>query len=178
MPKSAKFLPPKDHLAAIGAIAVVWTAIESSMELTILGLYEIDPERGLVFTANLSFHAQLSMLHILAGEAVHMTAEQSAHLKDILGRIDSAYGERNKIVHGLWGPTQKPGVIQRLSIRARGKKLQATDERYSAADLRAIEERLLALLREFGELGDALRIRERMDTAPRHSGQKRNTASR
>ncbi len=47
--KSGKhYLPPKDHLAAIGAIAVMWTAIEHIMETTILGLYEIDLGRGLV----------------------------------------------------------------------------------------------------------------------------------
>lgn len=179
MPKSSEhFLPPKDHLAAIGSIAVLWTGIESNMELTILALYEIDAGRGLVFTANLSFHARLSMLRILAGEKVHMTDEQAERMAGLLTRIDSAYGDRNTIIHGLWGPTEKPGIIQRLSVRARGKKLQTVKQPYSAADLRAIGERLRVLLREFVELGDALGVRERLEAAPRHSGApKARTAS-
>ena len=168
-PTSLKSVLPKDHLAAIGAIAVVWTGIESSMELTILGLYEIDMGRGLVLTSNLSFHARLSLLRILAGESVHMTAEQASHMNNVLNRIDSAYGERNAIVHGLWGPTKKLGIINRISVRARGKKLNLQRQDYSAADLWAIEERLFALGREFKELGEALGIEERLEAAPRHS---------
>jgi hypothetical protein len=54
------------HLRAIGAVVVNWQAIEMVMELTILGLYEISPDRGLVITSNLSFQNKLTILQILA----------------------------------------------------------------------------------------------------------------
>jgi len=165
-----QYLPPKDHLAAIGSIAALWSVIESSMETTILGLYEIDMGRGLVFTANLSFHARLSLLRILTGEKVHMSDAQAEEMAGLLNRIDEGFGDRNTIVHGLWGETGQPGVIRRLSIRARGKKLAAVAQNYKAADLWAISDRLATLLRDFTDLAFRIGIEERLDAAPRHSG--------
>jgi hypothetical protein len=173
-----QYLPPKDHLAAMGSIAVIWTAIENTMEMVILGLYEIDAGRGLVFTANLSFHARLSMLRILTGEKVHMTAAQAEEMTDILNRLDDGFGERNGVIHSLWNKTDMPGVIRRLSIRARGKKLSTIAKDYKAADLWAISDRLAALLQQFSDLGTRLRIEERMASASRHSGAPGNRAAK
>ncbi len=174
MPTEPKFkrryLPPKDHLAAIGSVAAIWQAIESIMETTILGLYEIDMGRGLVLTSNLSFHARLSLLRILAGESVHMTAAQSEELVAILNRVDAGYGDRNILVHGLWGKSDKPGIVRRLSVRARGKRLQAVSQDYKAQDLWVISDRLAELLKDFAGLGSRLGIEDLLDAAPRHSG--------
>lgn len=164
-----QYLPPKDHLAAIGSVAAIWQAIESIMETTILGLYKIDMGRGLVLTANLSFHARLSLLRILAGESVHMTAAQSEKLIAILNRVDAGFGDRNTLVHGLWGKSEKPGIIRRLSVRARGKKLQAISQDYTAQDLWAISDRLAELLKDFADLGHRMGVEELLATAPRHS---------
>lgn len=162
-------LPPKDHLAAIGGVAAYWTAIESIMETTILGLYEIDPGRGLVLTNNLTFHARMSLLRILAGGGAITDAALAEEMLAILARIDTGFGERNAIVHGLWGPTKKPGVVRRYSIRARGKKLQTLAEDYSAMSLWEVVDRLGMLLRDFADLGERLGIPERLNAAPRHS---------
>jgi hypothetical protein len=165
-----RYLPPKDHLAAIGAIAVLWTAIESIMEMTILGLYEIDAGRGLVLTSNLTFHARLSLLRILSGEDGAITdAALAAEMRTILSRIDTAFGERNTIVHGLYGPTDRPGVINRMSVRARGKKLTTARENYDGEAFRAIVERFSTLATDFADLGTRLKIEDRLATAPRHS---------
>jgi hypothetical protein len=174
MPIQPKFvrhyLPPKDHLAAVGSVAVIWTAIESIMETTILGLYEIDLGRGLVLTSNLSFHARMSLLRILTGESVHMDASQCEEMKAILVRVDDGFGDRNTLVHGLWGQAEKPGIIRRLTVRARGKKLQTIAKDYKAEDLWEISDRLAALLRDFADLGHRLGIEERLAAAPRQSG--------
>ena len=146
------YLPPSDHLAAIGAVAVLWTAIEASMQTIILGLYEIDLNRGLVLTNNLSFHARLSLLRILAGEGAIEDAALAEQMKSILTRIDTAFGIRNAVIHGLWGMSEKPGIARRASIRARGKKLQTLMDDYSAADLWKIADDLAALVREFAAL--------------------------
>lgn len=162
-------LPPKDHLAAVGAVAAYWTAVESLMETTILGLYEIDAGRGLVLTANLTFHARLSLLQILARGGAVAAPDLTEELVKLLGRVDAAFGERNEIVHGLWGPTKKPGIVRRYAIRARGKKLQTLAKDYSAANLWEIADRIGALLRDFADLADRLGIPERLEAAPRHS---------
>jgi hypothetical protein len=64
IPKRRSRLLPQDHLAAIGSVAVLWTAIESIMETVIVGLYEIDLGRGLVLTSNLIYNARMSLLRI------------------------------------------------------------------------------------------------------------------
>jgi hypothetical protein len=152
------------------------------METMILALYEIDMGRGLVLTANIGFHPRMALLRILAGERVHMAAAQAEELTGstgILNRIEAGYGDRNAIVHGLWSSTDAPGVIRRMSIRARGKKLQAKAQNYKAQDLWAISERLSALLTDFTDLGDRLGVVGLLETAPRHSGAPRpNSASK
>lgn len=162
-------MPPKEHLAAIGAVAAYWTAVESLMETTILGLYEIDAGRGLVLTANLTFHARLSLLQILTRGGAIMAPDLAEEMVKLLGRVDAAFGERNGIVHGLWGPTGKPGIVKRYAIRARGKKLQTLEKDYSAASLWEIADRIGTLLRDFADLAERLGVPERLKAAPRHS---------
>jgi hypothetical protein len=93
-----------DHLRAIGAVTVNWTAIEMVVELTILGLYEISPDRGLVITSNLGFQNKLTILQILALRGAVTDKDAAAELTQILKRIEASSKDRNRIVHGLWGP--------------------------------------------------------------------------
>lgn len=164
-------LLPKDHFAAIGAIAVHWSLVELHMEIMILGLYEIDQGRGLVLTNNLSFPARMSLLRILANEGVPaiMTKEQSEELQALLKRVDDGYNDRNTIVHGLWKPTDKPGIVRRMAVRARGKKLLTVAEDYSAADIRAIDDRLQAIIDDFDALSARMDVGARLALAPKHS---------
>lgn len=166
------YLPPKDHLAAIGAVAVTWTAIEGIMEMTILGLYEIDLGRGLVLTNNLTFHARMSLLRILTGENVHMTSQQRKEMEAILSRLDAGFGDRNKIVHGLWGRGEGPEITRRLSVRARGKKLVTSAQNYRDKDLWAVADSLADLAKDFSDLGHRLGLEALLAAAPRHSGER------
>ena len=164
-----RYLPPKNHLAAIGAVAAIWTAIEGIMETTILGLYEIDLGRGLVLTSNLTFHARMSLLRILAGEGAITEKTLAEEMKAILLRLDTAFGERNNLVHGLWGPGEKPGIVRRMAVRARGKKLVTVSQDYSAAALWATVDTFVALVTDFADLAHRLKIDDRLAAAPRHS---------
>jgi hypothetical protein len=164
-------LLPKEHFAAIGAIAVHWSIVELHMELMILGLYEIDMGRGLVLTNNLSFHSRMSLLRILAndGTPALMSKKHSDELKALLNRAETAFNERNTIVHGVWSPTEKPGVVRRMAIRARGKKLQTVQEDYSAVDLRAIDDRVQSIIDDFDDLSSRMDVGARLALAPKHS---------
>ncbi|MDE2165346.1 MAG: hypothetical protein KGJ66_03280 [Alphaproteobacteria bacterium] len=171
MAKRPKQLIPKAHLSAIGAVAVNWTALENLMEQTILGLYEIDLGRGLVFTANLSFHSRLSMLRFLAGDdGVIKDAALAKQTNDLLNEIDKAFGDRNFIIHGSWFPVKdKPGHVHRMSVRARGKKLQTFSRHYSAADLQRVADRIGDLVGDLFDIAERLDIRRRLAAAPKHS---------
>ena len=147
------------------------------METTILGTLRDGPlGRGLVLTANLTFHAKLSLLRILAGEGAITDAARAEEMKATLSRIDAAFGERNTIVHGLWGPTTKPAIVRRRSIRARGKKLQYTAKDYSAAELWWIADSMAVLLSDFTDLGRRLGIAKRLDAAPDTAAHRNNLA--
>jgi hypothetical protein len=111
------------HLRAIGAVVVNWQAIEMVMELTILGLYEISSDRGLVITSNLSFQNKLTILQILALRGAVTDKGEANNLTEILKRIEVANKERNKIVHGLWGSSEVQGVASLKAIRVRGRRL-------------------------------------------------------
>ena len=169
MAKRTKLLP-QNHLAAIGAVAVHWTAIENLMEHTILALYEIDLGRGLVLTSNLSFHSRLSLLRILAAKESGMMSDALCEeTSKLLNRIDDAYSERNFIIHGSWFPNDKSGMVRRMSVRARGKKLVAESKLYNAAELWAVADRIGDLIGDFFALGERLGVKARLANAPKHS---------
>ncbi len=167
--QALKFLPPKSHLAAIGAMAAIWSHIESNMELTICGLYEIDLGRGLVLTSNLGFHARLSLLRILASGGAIKDAALARDMTELLNRVDAAYGVRNQMVHGIWIKTDQPDKAARLSLRARGKRIAATREEFTATDLWDAFSSLAALQWDFVAMSDRLGIESKLAGAPKHS---------
>lgn len=128
------FLPPLRHLAAIGKVCAIWSLIENSMETIILGLYEIDLGRGLIFTNNLSFQTRTSLLTVLAKEGGIADEALAKEMEAILPRIEEGQGLRNAIVHALWAPGPKSGVIRRLAMRTRAKKIKT----YNVRSLEAI----------------------------------------
>ena len=164
-----QFYPPIRHLAAIGAVAAAWTMIESTMELTILGLYEIDQGRGLVLTNNIGFPARLSLLRILASEGAIADKDRALEMLEILKRIEAAYGDRNALLHGLWAKGDKPGVIRRLALRTRKNKLQTYAEDFTADQLWDVVERMRSLEIEFADLAARSFVWEKLESATRHS---------
>lgn len=154
-----------NHLRAIGAVVVNWTAIEMVMELTILGLYEISPDRGLVITSNLSFQNKLTILRILALRGAVADPGEADNLADILKRIENANSQRNRIVHGLWGPNAVQGLAELKAIRVRGRRLSTVSEKVSLSEVEEIARSFLELRFELSNL--AVRIGVRPELAPR-----------
>jgi hypothetical protein len=155
------------HLRAIGAVVVNWQAIEMVMELTILGLYEISPDRGLVITSNLTFPNKLTILQILALRGAVKDKGEAVNLAKILKRIEAASKDRNRMVHGLWGPSPVQGLAERKSIRVRGRRLSAATEKVPLADVEAIARNLLDLRFDLSAL--AVRIGVRPELAGKAS---------
>ncbi len=152
------------HLRAIGAVVVNWQAIEMVMELTILGLYEISPDRGLVITSNLSFPNKLTILQILALRGAVDDTGEAKNLADILKRIEAASKDRNKTVHGLWGPNPVQGLAERKSIRVRGRRLSAVSEKVPLAEVEDIARNLLDLRFDLSALAVRIGVRPELAT--------------
>ena len=147
------------HLRAIGAVVVNWQAIEIVMELTILGLYEISPDRGLVITANLSFPNKLTILRILALRGAITDSVEAKNLTDILDRIENASKDRNRIVHGLWGSNSVQGLASLKDIRVRGRRLRTVDEKVPLSEVEDIARKLLDLRFDLSDLAVRLGLR-------------------
>jgi hypothetical protein len=152
------------HLRAIGAVVVNWQAVEMVMELTILGLYEISPDRGLVLTSNLSFPNKLTTLQILALRGAVADSGEADNLINILKRIETASKDRNKIVHSLWGPSTVQGLAERKAIRVRGRRLSAVSEKVPLAEVEEIARNLLDLRFELSALAVRIGVRPELAT--------------
>jgi hypothetical protein len=158
-----------DHfLCAIGAVVVNWQAIELLMEHTILGLYEITADRGLVITSNLSFQNKLTILRILATQGAIKDTAEAKNLSSILERIDKASQKRNSIVHGTWGPGNVDRIAHLLAIRVRGKRLVTIFNKIPLSEVEDVAQHLLGLRFELLALSDRLGLKP--DISPKPGG--------
>jgi len=139
------------------------------MELTILGLHEIDQGRGLVLTNNIGFLARLSLLRILANEGAIADKSQAKEMLEILKRVERGYGDRNALVHGLWVKGKATGVIRRMAVRTRKNKLQTYADDFSSDRLWEVVAETRALEAEFADLAARMHVWEKLESAPRHS---------
>ena len=141
-----------EHLRAIGAIVIAWSQVEMTMEIAICGLYRIDPDRGLVLTANIGFQSRVSLLRILAKRGAIKDRETTAAALKILTRIEEGYAKRNSAAHGVWGGTADPKIAKRMSIRARGSRLVCANDEVTASQLQSIVAEIEALRLDFSRL--------------------------
>ncbi len=140
------------HLRAIGAIIVNWSAIDTQMEIAILGLYKINPDRGMVLTSNISFANRLTLLRILAMRGAIEDVNLAEECKTILNRIESTYGLRNAAAHGVWGKGDTPTTAKRMAIRVKGNRLRTINEQVTAEELEATAPQILKLKIDFSDL--------------------------
>jgi hypothetical protein len=155
-----------DHLRAIGAVMVNWSALEMVMETLILGLYEIKPDRGLVLTANLSFQNKLTILRILATKGAIKEAGEMDQAVALLKKIEDAHIERNKIAHGLWSHGKADGLATRHAIRVRGRRLVTISEQIPLSEVEGIARLFVDLQFELLDLA------QRLGAAPEMPGAK------
>jgi hypothetical protein len=153
-----------DHLRAIGAVVVNWNGVEVIMELMILGLYEIAPNRGLILTSNLSFQNKLTILRILANGGAIQDGTEKRNLIAMLERLEQGHTKRNTIAHGVWADGKVQGLARRMAIRVRGRRLSTIDEQIPLMDVEKIANEFLALRLELGAL--AVRLGLHPELAP------------
>jgi hypothetical protein len=165
------------HLRAIGAVVVNWQALEMVMELIILGLYEITPDRGLVITSNLSFPNKLTILRILALRGAVTDKDEAKNLTKLLDRIEAGSKARNGIVHGLWSASPVQGLAERKAIRVRGRRLSAVTEKVPLSEVEDVARSLLDLRFDLSELAVRLGLRPELTAGKRSSHTQSSWAS-
>ena len=113
-------------------------------------------------------NARLDLLRILANNAV---GEKSLGERFIalVNRIPGVYGERNKMVHGIWKRAEQPGAARRYVLRARGKRVTGSIDNFKAEAIWDVFEMITDLLLELLSLSDELGVQSSMESAPKHS---------
>lgn len=160
MAAAKEHLISDEHLAAIGAIVVVWSRIEMAMECAICGLYDVNLDRGLVLTSNIGFRSRVTLLRILAMRGGIKNEDAAEDLRKMLTRIEEGYADRNSAAHGWWSGTAHPKIARRMSIRAKGNKLVCADDKIPISQLWETRDRLDDLRRDFSALLRRLNIRQ------------------
>lgn len=140
-----------NHLRAIGAVVSNWSMLEMAMEITILGLYEIKPDRGLVLTNNISFTNKITILRILALRGAIKDAADIKAFTNLIDKIEKTSPLRNQVAHGLWSGTKNPAIAERHLISVRGKRLRTKKEKVPLSEIEAISNDILALWKELRE---------------------------
>ncbi len=145
--ENADLIPSDEHLRAIGLVTMLWSHIERALEATACHLYQIDLNRGLVFTANIGFQSRVAMVRIPAIHGAITDATLQAECLRLLRETETAYPLRNDVVHSIWRRViEKPEIARKLSIRAKGSHLRCTVEDKEAGDIERVAETLSVLL--------------------------------
>ena len=147
-----------EHFRAIGEIVVIWSRIEMAMEVAICGLYEVNPDRGLVLTSNIGLQSRVALLRILAKRGGIKDRSAAGDMLKLLTRIEQSYAKRNGAAHGVWSGTADPTMARRMSIRAKGSRLTCASDIVPASELHAVADELDVLRLDFSRLLVRLRL--------------------
>ncbi|MEK7841972.1 MAG: hypothetical protein AAB197_04795 [Deltaproteobacteria bacterium] len=112
--------PTHDHLSAIGRVAVLWTFLEKNIESLVWELAPLKQLRAQAVTTHLSNTILIDISKSLAHEVLR-EKELEMRLQKQLDHINNTLRpKRNKVVHGIWGPTATADKIALIETTARG----------------------------------------------------------
>lgn len=154
--------PDSEHLAAIGRVAVQWTFVERSIEMLVWELAGLRQPHSQAVTTHLQTLALLNMAKTLLNQRFPGTPLEE-RLKVILNLVGSELRpKRNKVVHGVWGPTGTPDKISITETTARGVYKFKVGEEMSAQDILEIAAEIdkahLQLIHLAFEVAGAMRV--------------------
>jgi hypothetical protein len=107
---------PKDFLAAIGEVTVVWSYVSNLVEVAIWGLLGLNTRQGASLTVIFFFQQRLSMLRSV-GVRYFEDTPQLQPFKDLCTKIEGVYAERNTIEHATWHHVHPSMPVSRVQIR-------------------------------------------------------------
>jgi hypothetical protein len=139
---------PKDILAAIGDITVNWSHVLVLVDVAIWGMLSLNPKRGTALTAPFKYTGKMDMFRSV-GSHFFKERPELEKFKLLARKIDAIYSERNQVEHAIWqhyfgedGPSIRVRILKDLSIEAKP---------FTAKDIDAISQRIIALVMELNE---------------------------
>lgn len=145
----------KDHLAAVGSVAVEWAFLELKIDTKALDLAKIDPELGACFTAQVigpgrKIDAYIAVARFLGSTKLNSRLQKFA--KDTTGLAE----RRNRVVHDPW-LVDRHRVPARLEITAK-QTLRRVVVAVPTREVITLSEQIAQHLVKFLELHEAVVI--------------------
>ena len=109
------------HYEAIGAVVAAWTFFETTIDIQIWRLAEIDQARGACITSQIAGHARkLDAVFALLRRRETLTNVRDRAVNRFCERASGLSEQRNRVTHDLWMVVSEPGEApKRLEISAR-----------------------------------------------------------
>lgn len=139
---------PSDHLTEIGRVVVEWAFLEEVVNLGIAGILNRPIEQARLITTPIrNFRQRLTILKEFSKLTIKDDADQE-NLKRAFKAVETAYGERNKVAHGVWWGLDGPNYpsIRYTKPSAPFEELHTKDIRAIADSIRAASDDLTEFL--------------------------------
>lgn len=123
-------------LAEIGRVVANFAILEVHLSLLVHSLLSLPYPIGRVVTAEQSFKAMLTLAANLVRS--RLNSEAQAEFRSVLKLIRGAEGQRNTIVHSLWGGVEEDCVIRTKYTAKERKGLTLQRDSLTTDDLHEI----------------------------------------
>lgn len=122
--KNRPFIDMHAYCAAIGLVAVQWSALEQSVHRLLWCLANLETNVGRCVTQHIAFGTLWDSILALSIE-LELPSDQQRTLKELQARCEPLRLQRNEVVHAQWGITPKTdlskGELTAIVVKARKK---------------------------------------------------------
>lgn len=139
---------PVEYYAALGRVAAAWAELELEMNLTIWELANIQQRLGACLTSQMIGPGPRIRALAALVEQRGASKEVLSELNKLSRDIDSAAGQRNRLVHDPHLLKEQSGTLHRLQITA-DRKLQFQFVSSEIEDIRAVEAKIVAVTGQY-----------------------------
>lgn len=153
--ESIKFELHRDIRLALGDIVIAWSRVEALIAELLSFLLKADPGSMYVLNQDIASGTQMKWVKILVQD--RFTNQNTRdNLKILFDRIDTARGERNAYVHGIWTPGSESGAACVQTIKmdrseiVREELVTAPDLNDLFSEIEAVSDELYAVLKALG----------------------------
>lgn len=126
--------------------------MERQVEFLVWELGKLQQPYAQAITTHIAFNNLIDMANALAAERIPGTSLQQnlkSHLQYITNELRPL---RNKMVHGLWGPSEKPGMVVLMETTARGIVKLKVGEDLTSTDILRVAAEIDAAAWKLGKL--------------------------
>jgi hypothetical protein len=147
---------PESTLCRVGAIAVLWGAIDHYIDQLIWQLIGLDLDAGRELTVTMRTSAKRRTLTALMHKSGNASAGARAVVSEALKLVGKVEDHRDLMMHALWFPNEETNVPEASSFKMRGERAGTWKaEKFSDTRLDSIITDLESAHRVLGRFAEA-----------------------